>query len=266
MSLTLRSTLKLNDGRAHPHLGFGVWQSPLDVCKQSVVNALTVGYRCIDTAQGYKNEAQVGEGVREFIKSGKATREEIWVTTKMGRPKENMDKTLAALKDSVEKIGLGYVDLFLIHAPADSKEDRALHWSAMQRLQKQGLAKSIGVSNYEIEHLEEIKDSGVVPAINQIELHPFSQERALVDYCKKNHIVLEAYSPINRGKGFDNAVIQRLSRSHGVDPGQVLIRWSLQKGFIPLPKSDQPKRIQSNSEVFEFALSSQEVSDLDALG
>lgn len=208
----------------------------------------------------YGNEKETGAAVRD---SG-IKREEVYVTTKMLSPAGSEEETYARLKKSVETIGLGYVDLFLIHSSrqANGAADRKHLWSQLQKLQKAGLAKSIGVSNYGVNHLKEMDSP---PAVNQIELHPFCQQRPVVEYCQKHGIIVEAYCPIMRGQHFDHPVIKGISEEHGVSPAQVLIRWSLQRGFVPLPKSDKPNRIESNADVYKFNLSKEQMDKLDSL-
>jgi len=259
--------LKQSDGRSIPQLGFGVWESPVSVCKKSVLTALQNGYRHIDTAQNYGNEKEVGQAIREFMSSSKVPREDIYVTTKCWTVGKTEDSTFESLKASVEKIGLGYVDLFLVHTSShpNGAADRAKFWRAMERLQEAGLTKSIGVSNYAVHHLKEIKDSKHQPVINQIELHPFCQQRGIVAHCKEHNIVVEAYSPIRRGRGFDHPVLRKLAEAHSVDVARVMLRWSVQKGYVPLPKSDTASRIESNADLFSWSLTGEEMAELDAL-
>ncbi|KAL7270383.1 hypothetical protein RUND412_006914 [Rhizina undulata] len=245
-----------------PPLGFGVYKSPPEVCKASCLTALKSGYRHIDTAQYYENEAQVGEAVRE---SG-LRREEVFVTTKIWGPQGNVEKTLESLRESVRKIGLGYVDLFLIHTPSSGKEGRKEMWQALEKLKEEGGARSIGVSNFGVRHIEELKEfSKVVPAVNQIELHPWCQQRTVVTYCRKEGIVLEAYAPLVRGQKSEEPALNDIARTHSVTPAQVLLRWSLQHEFIPLPKSDTPERIVENARVFHFELAPEQMMTLDVL-
>ncbi len=267
IAMSFSHMLKQSDGRSIPQLGFGVWESPVSVCKKSVLTALQNGYRHIDTAQNYGNEKEVGQAIREFMSSSKVPREDIYVTTKCWTVGKTEDSTFESLKASVEKIGLGYVDLFLVHTSShpNGAADRAKFWRAMERLQEAGLTKSIGVSNYAVHHLKEIKDSKHQPDINQIELHPFCQQRGIVAHCKEHNIVVEAYSPIRRGRGFDHPVLRKLAEAHSVDVARVMLRWSVQKGYVPLPKSDTASRIESNADLFSWSLTGEEMAELDAL-
>ncbi|KAF8244723.1 putative aldo-keto reductase [Wilcoxina mikolae CBS 423.85] len=263
--LTLTSTVEVPNSRApllRPNIGFGVYQSPPGVCKQSCLAALQFGYRQIDTAQYYENEAEVGEAVRE---SG-IPREEVFITTKVMSPRGSVEKTLERCRQSVKEIGLGYVDLFLIHTPSSGPKGRKELWQALEKLLEEGGTKAIGVSNYGVRHLEEMKTySTTMPVSNQIELHVQCQQRPIVEYCKKNGIQVEAYCPLARGKFLDDPIITKLAKEHNVTPAQVLIRWILQHEYIPLPKSDNPRRIKENADVYHFELSPSEMEVLDAL-
>ncbi|KAI5819899.1 NADP-dependent oxidoreductase domain-containing protein [Pyronema omphalodes] len=261
MSSKLTFTSRLPVAHAHPpttrpHIGFGVYLSPADVCKASCLTALKHGYRAIDTAQYYENEAQVGEAVRE---SG-IPREEIFITTKIMTPEGSVEKSYQKCLKSVEEIGLGYVDLFLIHTPSSGPEGRKEMWQALERLLKEGKTKAIGVSNYGVAHMEEIKTfSDVMPAANQIELHVQCQQRPITEYCTANGINVEAYCPIARGKYLDDPTLKKIADAHNVTVAQVLIRWILQMGFIPYPKSDHPERIKQNADLYGFELSEEEM-------
>ncbi|KAI5849300.1 NADP-dependent oxidoreductase domain-containing protein [Morchella snyderi] len=259
--LSFKDVLPLT-GSSHtmPHIGFGVFRSDETTCKASCLSALKLGYRHIDTAQYYENEVQVGEAVRE---SG-LPRESVYVTTKIMQPVGSVEKSLQALRESVGKIGLGYVDLFLIHSPSSGKEGRKELWTALEELKKQGGTKDIGVSNFGVKHLEQLREfSSTTPVVNQIELHPWCQQREVVDYCKKNGIVVQAYAPLVRAQKNDDPTLQSIAEAHGVSVPQVLVRWSLQHGFVPLPKSDNPDRIKSNVDVYDFELTDEEIKKID---
>ncbi|KAF8124916.1 NADP-dependent oxidoreductase domain-containing protein [Boletus edulis] len=242
-----------------PLLGFGVYQNYNT--RPSVLSAFTAGYRHIDSAQMYKNEAAVGEAVRE---SG-LERGEVFVTTKCVSKTHGYESTLKGVDGSLARFGFDYIDLFLIHDPFSGTEKRLATYRALLDAQKAGKIRTVGVSNYGIKHLEEIKSAGLqMPAVNQIELHPLCQQRPIVDYCRAQNIVVQAYCPIIRGQ-MDQSVIQAIAKKYERDPAQILIRWSLQKGFVPLPKSATPSRIKSNADVYDFSLGSEDVTLLDNL-
>jgi len=242
-----------------PLLGFGVYQS-YDA-RSSVLTAFEAGYRHVDSAQVYRNEAAVGQAVRE---SG-LDRGEVFITTKCVSKTHGYESTLKGVDESLERFAFDYIDLFLIHDPFSGTERRLATYRALLDAQKAGKIRTVGVSNYGVKHLDEIKDAGLqMPAVNQIELHPLCQHRPIVDYCRTHGIVVQAYCPILRGQ-MDNSVIQSIAKKYGRDPAQILIRWSLQKGFVPLPKSATPDRIRSNAELYDFELDSEDVVLLDSL-
>ncbi|KAI0088895.1 Aldo/keto reductase [Irpex rosettiformis] len=252
-SLTLQSTAKLPSGHTIPLLGLGVYRN--NDAYPAVIAALKHGYRHIDTAEMYRNEAAVGKAVRD---SG-INREEIFVTTKiMG----GTAAPTASIKASLERLDLGYVDLYLIHSPHGGKETRLKIWRALLEAKAQGKARDVGVSNF-VRHLEEIREAGLeTPAINQIELHPFCKQEPIVEYCNKHSILISAFCPLVRAD-FSDPVLQEISKKINKSPAQVLVRWSLQKGWIPLPKSSHPERIASNADVYDFQLSAEDFGALD---
>ncbi|KAI0693014.1 Aldo/keto reductase [Cytidiella melzeri] len=242
-----------------PRLGFGVYKNYTTTV--SVVEALKAGYRHVDTAQAYRNEAHVGAALKEFG----IRREDVFITTKIISSHHGREKTLRVVETSVNNIGGDYIDLFLIHDPYAGTKLRIETYKALQECQQAGKIRSVGVSNYGIKHLEEIREAGLeAPAVNQIELHPFCQQREIVDYCRRNNIVVSAYSPLLQGR-MDHMVLQEIARKHSKDAAQVLIRWSLQKGFVPLPKSATPARIRSNTEVYDFVLDAVDMERMDDL-
>ncbi|KZT65963.1 Aldo/keto reductase [Daedalea quercina L-15889] len=242
-----------------PLLGFGVYQNY--TTRESVLEALRAGYRHIDSAQAYRNEAHVGAAVNE---SG-IPREEIFVTTKCINKTHGYESTLSGVDASLEKFGFEYIDLFLIHDPMSGRERRLQTYKALQDARAAGKIRTVGVSNYGTKHLEEIKDAGYeLPSVNQIELHPFCQQKPIVEYCTAHSIIIQAYCPILRGN-MDHPTIKELAQKHQRDPAQVLLRWSLQKGFVPLPKSATPERIRSNTLLYDFALDDEDMARLDAL-
>jgi Aldo/keto reductases, related to diketogulonate reductase len=254
--------LTFNDGLSIPQIGLGVWQTPNDVAVQAVETALKTGYRHVDTAAVYQNEAGVGEGLRA---SGVA-RGEIFLTTKVWNDDQGYDQTLRAMDASLDRLGTDYVDLYLIHWPSAYRGKFVDTWKALIRLREEGKAKSIGVSNFEGDYLEEIiAATGVTPALNQIQLHPRFQQRGMRAKHEKLGILTESWSPLGQGKLLDNAVVADIAARHGKSPAQVIIRWHLDMGFIVIPKSVTPSRIVENFDVFDFALSDQDKAAIAGL-
>jgi methylglyoxal/glyoxal reductase len=261
MLLTLKSSAKLNNGVEIPYLGLGVYQSPPgEISLRTVRYALKIGYRQIDTAELYGNEKDVGRALRE---SG-IRREDVFITTKVWNSHQGYDSTLYACEGSLGRLGLSYVDLYLIHWPVQGLGDET--WRAMIKLLHQGKARAIGVSNYSIRELNELLDkSDIVPAVNQVEFHPFLYQEELLRFCKNNNIQLEAYSPLTRGKRLNHPKILELAKKYNKTPAQVLIRWSLQHNVIVIPKSIHEARIKENSQVFDFQLEPKDMKLLDSL-
>ncbi|KDQ51086.1 hypothetical protein JAAARDRAFT_62828 [Jaapia argillacea MUCL 33604] len=269
---TLQSHVEIEPGVYMPRLGFGVGASPTSLCQSSVQFALSTGYRHIDCAMHYGNEKEVGLA----IKASKIPRDQIFVTTKILAPLTDdngvfsEEKIMHSLTEAVEQFGLEYVDLFLIHTPTSGPDGRLKLWEGLEKLKANGRARSIGVSNFGVDHLEQLAAAGKSkPSVNQIEVHPWRQQRDITDYCQKNGILVQAYSPMVRGRKLDDTTLFEISIAHSmervIDPAQILIRWSLQKGYVPLPKSDTPSRILGNAMVFDFHLAPEEVAALDAL-
>jgi len=255
----LSSTVKLSSGFQMPIIGLGVYQN--SSCIPACEAALKHGYRHIDTAQMYRNEADVGKAV---LASG-IPREDIFVTTKVIQRSHGYSSTLQVVDESLTKLGFSYIDLYLIHSPLSGKEKRIETYKALLETQKQGKVRSVGVSNYGVKHLEEIVQANLPkPTVNQIELHPLCQQKDIVEYCKANDIVVQAYCPLIRGD-FSSPVLQEVSTAVGKHPSQVLVRWSIQRGFVPLPKSSDPNRVRSNVDIFDFELSDKDMAKLDAL-
>jgi len=248
-----------------PRLGFGVYQSHNKQCVTSCLAALKAGYRHIDTAQFYGNEKEVGEAVRQ----SSFKRSDVFLTTKIISGAGSVEKTYNSVLNSVHKIDgeNGYVDLFLIHTANGGKADRKEMWLALEKLLEAGKAKSIGVSNYGVGHIEEMKEYAKIwpPAVNQIELHPWCQQREVDAYCQKHGIIVEAYSPLVRNNKAEDPTLNSIAKSHSKTTAQILIRYCLQKNWVPLPKSDTPSRIVENAEVYDFELSKEDMSKLDDL-
>jgi methylglyoxal/glyoxal reductase len=255
-------SVKLRDGRAIPQVGFGVFQiSPGEVTQAAVAAALVEGYRHVDTAAVYGNEADVGAAIRA---SGLASGS-VWVTTKLANADQGAATARAAFEASLERLGMDAVDLYLLHWP---HERRLESWRVLEQLHTEGLARSIGVSNFLASHLDELlAQAAVSPVVNQIELSPFlyrTREDTL-RRCAEEGIVVEAYSPLTKGRRLDDSTVATIAAELGRTPAQVLIRWSLQKGFVVLPRSSNASRIAENAAVFDFALDDAQVAALDAL-
>ena len=254
----MNKRLSLNDGNDIPVLALGVWRSHENT-KQAVLEALEAGYRHIDTASVYKNEEAVGEAIKE---SG-IPREELFITTKLWNDDVRAGNIKEAFEESLRKLQLDYVDLYLIHWPVDGYKDA---YKEMIELQKQGKIKSIGVSNFRKHHLEElVSEVGVIPAIDQIEFNPGIQDEETFEYCKKNKIIVEAWSPLGRGSYLNDAVITEIAQRYNKSSAQVIIKWLSQKGIVVLPKSVHKERIIENSQVFDFELSKGDMEKIDKL-
>jgi diketogulonate reductase-like aldo/keto reductase len=258
-------TLPLANSVEIPQLGFGVYLSPPEVCVKSCLTALEAGYRHIDTAQYYGNEAEVGEAVQQ----SNIERKDIFLTTKILEAAGSVDLSYSKCVESIKKLDpeSGYVDLFLIHSPNPGAAKRKEMWQALERLYEEGRTKSIGVSNFGIKHIDELKQFAKVwpPHVNQIELHPWLQQRDVVSYCEKNNIAVEAYAPLVRNQKANDKTLGSIASKHNVTPSKVLIRYCLQKNWIPLPKSDTPERIRDNADVFGFELDDKDMKSLDDL-
>jgi diketogulonate reductase-like aldo/keto reductase len=260
MKLEISSTVTLNNGVKLPRLGLGVFRSPQGEATRNAVHAaLAAGYRHIDTAAIYRNEADVGAAVNE----SDVPREDIFVTTKLWNADHGFDEARRALDASLARLGLDYVDLYLIHFPAPGRKES---WRALEKLLEEGRARAIGVSNFTRRHLDELlADANVVPAVNQYELHPFGQQQDITDACAEHGIVVEAYCPLVRAQRFEDETLQRIAAETGRTPAQVLVRWSLQRGFVTLPKSTHEQRIVENASVYDFALDDAQMAALDGL-
>jgi diketogulonate reductase-like aldo/keto reductase len=253
----------LNTGAKTPRIGFGTWEiSPESQAKVSVLAALEAGYRLIDTAKIYGNEAAVGQAIRD---SG-VPREDLFLTTKLWNDDQGYDKTLAACQVSLEKLGLDYLDLYLIHWPATSRRHDS--WRAFERLVEEGTIKAAGVSNYTVDHLHQLQErSQLKPAVNQVEFHPFiyEQQQAVLDYCRDQDILIEAYSPISRLSSMSCKPIHDIAERHDKTQQQIVLRWCIQQGTQPLPRSTSPEHIRDNFQIFDFELSDDDMDTLNNL-
>lgn len=259
--LSIETRLRLNSGHQIPVLGFGSYQleRPLEACRA----AIQIGYRHLDSARVYRNEAAVADAILDCG----IERDSLFLTTKVAGREHGYDRLKRALQDSVTSPKPEYWDLVLLHDPTSGSQNRIEAYRGLADAQKDGKAKSIGVSNFGLAHLRELEAAalGPIPAVNQIELHPWCQQRPIVEYCRSKGIVLQAYSPIARGKYMNDETLRRISDKVRKTPAQVLLRWSLQSGFVPLPKSDRPERMKENAEVFDFELDPDSMAQLDNL-
>jgi len=256
------TVIKLQDGNVMPQLGLGVWQASNEQVLIAIDKALEVGYRSIDTAAAYKNE----DGVGSALKQAGIPREELFITTKLWN--DDQQRPRQALEDSLEKLQLDYVDLYLMHWPVPSKDHYVEAWKGMIELQKLGLIKSIGVCNFQLNHLQRLIDeTGVSPVINQIELHPLLQQRQLHAWNATHKIQTESWSPLAQGGDgvFDKKIIRDLADKYGKTPAQIVIRWHLDSGLVVIPKSVTPARIAENFNVFDFRLDKDELSEIAKL-
>lgn len=255
--------LDLNDGNTAPQLGFGVFQIPDGETADAVDAALAAGYRSLDTAAIYKNEA----GVRQGIERSGVARGDIFLTTKLWNAEQGFDRTLKAFEASLTKLGTDYVDMYLIHWPTPGRDLYVDTWKAFIRLRDEGRIRSIGVSNFQPAHLERlVKETGVVPVVNQIELHPDFAQRDVVAANTKLRIITESWSPLGQGGDLlKNDALVAIGKKHGKTPAQVVIRWHVQLGHMVIPKSVTPERIKANIAVFDFELSADEMNAIDSL-
>ncbi len=260
--------LILNDGIKIPMVGFGTYKAAEKEGIKSILSALAAGYRLIDTAAIYQNEEVVGKG----IKASGVPREEIFVTTKLWREELGYKQTKMAFESSLRKLDLDYIDLYLIHWPAnainysDWQKTNAETWRAMEELQAEGKIKSIGVSNFWQEHLEALfQTAKVMPSVNQIEFHPGYWQPEVTEFCKKHRIAVESWSPLARGKVFENDILKAIATKHQKSVSQVCLRWIIQHDVISIPKSTSQKRIEENIRLFDFELSEEEVKQINEI-
>jgi diketogulonate reductase-like aldo/keto reductase len=256
-------TVRLNDGHAIPQLGYGVFQVPPEDAERVTTLALEAGYRHIDTAAAYDNE----EGVGRAIHASGLPRDAVYVTTKLWNHHHGGDKAPRALDASLRRLGLDYVDLYLIHWP-NPRQDRYVEtWLAFEELRDAGLTRSIGVSNFTIEHLERLaRETTTTPAVNQVELHPRFQQTELRSYHREHGIVTEAWSPLGQGgEILEDPTIGAIANNHGKTPAQVILGWQLEMGNVTFPKSVTPERIRENIDVFDFDLTDEEIKQIDEL-
>ncbi|OBZ19315.1 glyoxal reductase [Bacillus sp. FJAT-27264] len=253
----------LNNGVKMPQLGFGVWQVSDDQATAAVTKAFEVGYTSIDTAMIYQNELGVGQAIKESA----IPREKLFITTKVWNADQGYENTLRAFDESLKKLELDYIDLYLIHWPTPNFDQYIDTYKALEKLYHDGKVKAIGVCNFEIEHLERLlKECEVKPVLNQIECHPYLAQKELKAFCDEHSIFVEAWSPLDQGGDVlkDEAIV-KLAEAHGKSPAQVVLRWHLQRNAIVIPKSVTPSRIEENFNVFDFELSADDMESIDQL-
>jgi 2,5-diketo-D-gluconate reductase A len=257
-------TLAMNSGYDIPQLGYGVFRVPAHDAERAVSEALAVGYRHIDTAAIYGNE----QGVGAAVSASGIPRDELFITTKLWNDRHEGDEPRAALGESLEKLGLDYVDLYLVHWPTPAKDNYVQAWQALIGLRDEGLTRTIGVSNFLVPHLERIvTETGVTPAVDQIELHPTHQQRDVVAWAADHGVLIEAWGPLGQGKYDLGAIpaVREAADAHGKSPAQAVLRWHIQKGNVVFPKSVRVERLRENADIFDFALSDAEMAAIDAL-
>ncbi len=256
--------ITLNDGHRIPQLGFGVYQVPPEQTADAVRAAVEIGYRHIDTAQMYGNEKGVGQGIRD----AGVERGHVFVTSKLNNGVHRPDDARRAFETTLAELGTDYVDLFLIHWPLPTRYDGDFvsTWKTLEEFKNDGRARSIGVSNFEIHHLQELaRETETVPAVNQIEVHPYFTNDAVRAYGVEHDILTEGWSPIARGKVLTDPVVARIARASGTHPAQVVLRWHIERGDVVFPKSMHPQRMKENFEIFDFEINDEEIEALTAL-
>lgn len=255
--------VQLNNQLMMPRLGFGVYKVPNEDVQEAVSVALESGYRALDTAQFYQNETGVGKA----IKQARIAREDLFITTKVWNSHHGYERTMQAFEESLEKLQLDYIDLYLIHWPVPEQDKFIETYRALEELYKAGKVKAIGVSNFHIHHLERLaKETKIKPVVNQVECHPYLQQQELKDYCKRNEIFLESWSPLYRGGAvLEEQVIQDIAQKHQKTAAQIILRWHVQEDSLIIPKSVTPSRIKENINIFDFELSIEEMKAIQKL-
>src|SRR5436190_3133284 len=252
----------LNNGRKIPQLGFGTWQISDAEVPRALESALAAGYRSVDTAAAYGNE----EGVGVAIRASNLPRNELFITTKVWNDRHGGDNTIRAFDESLKRLMLDYVDLYLIHWPVPKLDLYVESWRALVKLQEEGRARSIGVSNFNASHLSRIiKETGFVPAVNQIELHPRLSQKKLRDFHARHNITTESWSPLGQGQLISDKMVAQLAAKHGKTPAQIILRWHVEQGLVTIPKSSNPSRLRENIAIFDFQMDTDDMAKLDNL-
>ena len=272
MQRNVEKTLRLYNGISIPSIGFGTWQIPPFSTAKCVWNAVKAGYRNFDTAEGYMNEKGLGDGLRQAMEETGVKREDLFVSTKVWNSHRGYDKTMQAFEASMKKLGLEYLDLYLIHWPAvsrwhdDWRQINRSTWRAFEQLYKEGRIKTIGVSNFLAHHVQALtEDSEIKPMVNQIEYHPGFGQVESAAYCQQNGIVVEAWSLLGSGDILRNQELNRIAAKYGKTPAQVSLRWLMQKEIVPLPKSTHETRMVENINIFDFSLDDEDMAVIDAI-
>lgn len=261
----LQETVTLNNEVHMPWLGLGVYLAKEgDEVVQAVKAAIRAGYRSIDTASAYRNEEGVGQGVREALQENGLRREDLFITSKVWNSDQGYETTLKSFDDSLKRSGLDYLDLFLVHWPVKGKYKDT--WRALEKVYAEGKVRAIGVSNFQIHHLEDLlSEAKIVPAVNQVEFHPYLTQKDLLRYCREKGIQLEAWSPLGQGNLLEHEILQGIAAKYGKTVAQVILRWDLQLGVVTIPKSVREARIIENADVFDFQLSAEDIQAIDEL-
>ncbi|KAK5995599.1 Aldo-keto reductase [Cladobotryum mycophilum] len=267
-SVSSVASITLNDGNTIPLVALGVYKAPNgQETEDAITAALDAGYRHIDSAARYANEEACGRAIRRWMEKTGTPREDIFICSKLWDSDHGYEATFNALCASLEKFGLDYLDLYLIHSPAECENKRLESWRALETAQRLGKVKSIGVSNFGAGHINHLLENArVVPAVNQVEVHPFCQREALVELCNQHGIKIEAYSPLARGNKLEDPTINAIATKYGRTPAQILLNWNASRGNVVLPKSLTPKRIESNLHSFDFELEQSDIELINALG
>ncbi|MGG3469528.1 aldo/keto reductase [Neobacillus pocheonensis] len=263
--MNLQSTTTLSNGVKMPWFGLGVFKvEEGPVLVNAVRSAIQHGYRSIDTAAIYENEAGVGQGIREGMEEAGISRSNLFVTSKVWNADLGYESTIAAYETSLEKLGLDYLDLYLVHWPVEGKYKEA--WRALETLYKEGRVKAIGVSNFQVHHLEDLMGAAEIkPMVNQVEYHPRLSQKEVQAFCQENGIQMEAWSPLMQGQLLDNEDLREIAGRYGKSVAQVILRWDLQNGVVTIPKSVKEQRIIENSQVFDFELSAEDMKRIDSM-
>lgn len=261
----LQDYVILNNGVQMPWLGLGVFKAKEgEEVVQAVKAAIRAGYRSIDTASAYRNEEGVGQGVREALQENGLQREDVFITSKVWNSDQGFETTLKSFDDSLKRLGLDYLDLFLVHWPVKGKYKET--YRALEKVYAEGKVRAIGVSNFQIHHLEDLlSDAKVVPAVNQVEFHPYLTQKELLRYCTEKGIQLEAWSPLGQGHLLEHELLKGIASKYGKTVAQVILRWDVQLGVVTIPKSIREARIIENADIFDFELSAEEMQAIDGL-
>ncbi len=260
----LQDTIQLNNGINMPGIGLGVFQVENDATAEIVKNAIEVGYRSIDTAAIYGNEAGVGEGIKQALATMDLKREDLFITSKVWNAGLSYDETVAAYEESLQKLGLEYLDLYLIHWPGKNKY--AESWKALEDLYTAGKIKAIGVCNFNVSHLQDLLNSArVIPVINQVEFHPRLQQVELRAFCKEHNIQLEAWAPLMQGGLLEDPTIAEIAKKYGKSISQIILRWDIQNGVVTIPKTVNKERMVQNASIFDFSLTEEELQIINAM-